>query len=184
MSRTKLLTRTLFILCVVACLLWLCGCTETRTNTQSETDRRDTMTLSGSVAVPMPAGGTAVVPIELTLERNGSETLRMETESKTQIDAQAIAQQVGAVVGKSLDAAIAKLTGLQLSAKTSQPWDITPAEGTLAGGLAGLAMFAGREYMARRRLVRQRDELQMQSIELAKQVPPPVNHVQRMDGGA
>lgn len=168
--------RWLAVLGVILALVLLCGCTETRTEKQADTEKRDRYTIEGDASIPSPMTdgsiGLMPVPVRFTVERVGSERLVEHSESKTQIDAAAIAQQVGAVVGKSLDVAIAKLTGMQPKPQASS-FGITPTEGTLAGTLGGLALFAGREYMARRRLVRQRDELANQAVELAKQVPPP-----------
>ncbi len=165
-----------FLLAVLA----LAGCTETRATKDAQTDRSDTLTMSGSVTVPMPQGGVAVIPVELTVERNGKETLREESESHTQIDAAAVAQQVGAVVGKSLDAAIAKLTGLQVHATSSAWGGPSPAEGGLAGvALTGASLYL-REMLARKREQRalsevkqQRDQAHAKNIELAERVQPP-----------
>ncbi len=157
----------------------LCSCSETRATKEAQTERSDTLTMSGSVTVPMPQGGVAIIPVELTVERNGRETLREESQSKTQIDSAAIAQQIGGMVGKTLDAAIAKITGLQMHA-TSQPWSPTPTEGGLAGvALTGASLYL-REMLARKReqqalaeVKSARDRSQAQALELAKQVPPP-----------
>lgn len=164
--------RWLAVLGVILALALLCGCTQTRTEKQADTEKRDTFTVEGDAAVPMPQGGTSLVPVRFTVERVGSERLVEHSESKTQIDGEAIARQISTVVSKSIDAALAKLTGFQPTPAQAS-FGITPTEGTLAGTLGGLALFAGREYMARRRLVRQRDELASQAVELAKQVPPP-----------
>lgn len=151
-------------------VLMLCSCTQTRAERQAETEKQDTVSVSGTAHVP----GIGDVPVSLSITRQGSESLREQSESRTQIDAAAIAQQVGAVVGKSLDAAIAKLTGLQTSNA-----GITPTEGGLAGGLGGLALLAGREWMARRReqqalveVKTARNAAQAEALSLAKQLPP------------
>lgn len=143
---------------LLALALLLSGCSETRTSTQALTDKADTVTVSGTAHVP----GVGAVPVQLQIERSGNETLRQESESHTKIDAAAIAQQVGSVVGKSLDAAIAKMTGLQIQA-TAGP--ITPTESGLMGGLGGLALLAGREWMAR-------DRAQAEALDLAKRIDP------------
>lgn len=159
-------------------LVLLCGCTETRAERQADTEKRDTFTVEGDAAVPMPQGGTALVPVRFTVERVGSERLIEHSESKTKIDSAAIAQQVGGVIGKSLDAAVAKITGLQPQA-TSQPWGITPTEGGLAGGVGGVALLAGREWLARRReqqalteVKAARDRAQAEALDLAKRIDP------------
>jgi hypothetical protein len=154
----------------------LCGCTQTQGERQAETALSDTVTVRGVATVP----GVGQVPVEFSIERNGTESLKEQSESKTQIDSAAIAQQVGGLLGKTIDAAVAKLTGLQMHAATSQPW--TPSAGE--GGLAGLALtgatLAIREMLARKReqqalaeVKTARDRSQAQALELAKQVPPP-----------
>lgn len=157
---------------LLAMALLFSGCTETRTSTQAQTDKADSVTVSGTAHVP----GIGAVPVQLQIERSGNETLRQESESHTKIDAAAIAQQVGAVVGKSLDAAIAKLTGLQIQA-TAGP--VTPTEGGLLGGLGGLTLLAAREWMARRReqqalaeVKAARDRAQAEALDLAKRIDP------------
>jgi hypothetical protein len=163
--------RVLLLIALVGLVIvMLSGCTETRGTRQAETDKSDTVTVSGTAHVP----GIGSVPLQLHIERSGSESLREESESKTKIDSAAIAQQVAAVVGKSFDAAIAKVTGLQ-------PSGPTPTEGGLLGGLGGLALLAGREWLARRReekalaeVKAARDRAQAEALELAKQVPPPL----------
>lgn len=173
----------MIVVLVLFVLAMLTGCTETRTERQADTEKRDTFTVRGDATVPMPQGGTALIPVEFTVERVGSERLVEHSESKTQIDGAAIAQQVGGMVGKTLDAAIAKLTGLQLSNARG----VTPTEGGLMGGLGGLALLAGREWLARRReeqatarerqalaeVKQQRDTAHAKNIELAERAPPP-----------
>lgn len=158
---------------VLGLALLLCGCTETRAARQAETDKADTVTVSGTAHVP----GIGAVPVQLHIERSGSESLREESESHTRIDSAAIAQQISAVVGKSLDALMAKMTGLQ----PQQPaTGLDSLLGMLGGtGAGGAIAYAIREALARRRLEseyqetkRDRDEGWQQAVELAKQVPP------------
>jgi hypothetical protein len=162
-------------------VVMLCSCTETRTDKQADTEKRDTFTVEGDAAVPLPQGGTTLVPVRFTVERVGSERLVEHSESKTQIDSAAIAQQVGGMLGKTLDAAIAKLTGLQMSHATSNAWGgPTPTEGGLAGvALTGASLYL-REMLARKReqqalreVKQQRDAAHAKNIELAERVPPP-----------
>ena len=154
----------------ILCLLFY-GCTETRTTNESQTTVRDSITVRGSAVVPS-ASGPVLVPIELNIDRNGDEQTKAEGLSKTQIDAAAIAQQVGGVVGKLVDAAMAKVTGLQ------------PASGlslTEGGGLAGAATAMAwglREMLARKReekalieVKEARNDAQREALELAKKLP-------------
>ena len=159
------------ILCVI-----LCGCTETRSERQADTEKHDTITISGTAHVPIPGAGVVAVPIEFTAERRGTESLTEQTQSKTQIDSAAIAQQVGATVGKLVDAGLAKITGMSFS----QP--ATGFTSTETGGLAGAATMAAwalKEMMARRReqqalveVKAARNKAQDEALDLAKKLPP------------
>ncbi len=161
----------------------LCGCTETRSEKQASIEKRDTYTVSGSAAVPLPQGGTAAVPVSLTVERVGSERLTEHSEEKTQIDGTAIAQQVGAVVGKSLDAVVAKLTGLQPQAVSRPGGLLDSSEGIIGllggtGGAGGIA-YAVAQMLSRRnerkeleQVKADRDEGWDHALKMAKLVPP------------
>ena len=166
-------------LCAILCailsatvLMFATGCTETRTKKDTRTDRSGTITIRGSAVVPVPTGGIAVIPVEATVDIVEAEISKEITESKTQIDAAAIAQQVGGVVGKLMDAGIAKITGLQ----PSQGLTLTEGGG-LAG--AGTAMaWALREMLARKReekalaeVKEARNDAQREALELAKKLP-------------
>jgi hypothetical protein len=162
--------------------LILSGCTETRTDTQAQTVKQDHIAVSGNMVLPQADGSLLTLPLSFTVERNGSEDQAAHTDSKTQIDAQAIAQQTGAIVGKLVDAGIAKLTGIQA---TSKPWGgVTPTETGAAGLATTAAAMYLREMLARKReeqrvseLKQSRDKLHEQSVELAKQIPAPSTYV-------
>lgn len=164
------LVRLITVLVGLWLILALCGCTETRTEKQADTEKRDTLTVSGTAHVP----GLGPVPVDLTIDRSGSERLVEHSESRTQIDSAAIAQQVGAVVSKSLDAVVAKMTGLQ---RSGGGIDLL---GLLSGtGGAAATAYALREALARRRLEiehaevkRDRDEGWQQAVENAKRIRP------------
>jgi hypothetical protein len=164
--------------------LLLAGCTETRTDTQAQTVKQDHIAVSGNMVLPQADGSLLTLPLSFTVERNGSEDQAAHTDSKTQIDAQAIAQQTGAVVGKLLDAGIAKLTGIQA---TSKPWGgVTPTETGAAGLATTAAAMYLREMLARKREERAlaevktaRNEAQEKAFELAKQLPPSATYVDR-----
>lgn len=171
------LVRFLVVLVGLWLILALCGCTETRTEKQADTEKRDTFTVRGDAAVPMPQGGTALIPVEFTVERVGSERLVEHSESRTQIDSAAIAQQIGAVVGKTLDAAVAKMTGLQPKAPSGGGIDLLG----LLGGTGGAAAtaYALREALARRRLEIEHAEVKAdrdkgwdEAMTLAKRIRP------------
>lgn len=162
--------RFIAVLVAVWLALALCGCTETRTEKQADTEKRDTFTVSGTAHVP----GFGSVPVELSIDRTGSERLVEHSESRTQIDSAAIAQQVGAVVSRSLDAVVAKMTGLQ---RSGGGIDLLG----LLGGTGGAAAtaYALREALARRRLEIEHAEVKAdrdkgwdEAMTLAKRIRP------------
>ena len=155
-------------------LFIIVGCTETRSDKQADTIKKNTLTIDLTATVPT-TDGIIEMPIAGVIEHVGSEQLVEHSESKTQIDANAIAQQVGAVVGKSFDAAIAKITGFQM--KPGSP--ITPTETGLASGLAAAALLAMREMMAKReearrhqRTIEDRNQLRDRTISYAEKMDP------------
>jgi len=157
---------------LLAMALLMCGCQRSTRHTEAQTDKADTVSVNGTAHVP----GFGAVPIEFRIERSGSEELREKSETQTQLDGAAIAQQVGAVVGKSLDAAISKLTGLQMQSRPSGP---SATEGGLAALLAGSVGLTLRELLARRReqnalaeVKASRDRAQAEALELAKRIDP------------
>jgi|GEM_PF-4359749 len=168
----------LWIIALGLLTLALSGCTQSRSDRQADTERRDTFTVSGSAVVPLPQGGTAVVPVELSVTRVGSERLVEHSESKTQIDGAAIAQQLGAVVSKGLDAVVAKMTGVQPS--SGGDGGMASLLGLLGGtGGAGAIAYAVREAMSRRRLeveLREtkvdRDDGWVRAVDNAKMIRP------------
>lgn len=154
-------------------LIFLCvffaGCTETRSERQAETDKSDTITVRGTAHAP----GLGAMPIDFIIERSGTESLREQGVSKTQIDVDAIAAKVSDVVGKSISAALASLTGGMVKPGFSG------VEGGLLGGLGGMALLAGREWMARKREEKAlievkgaRNQAQADALDLAKRLPP------------
>lgn len=143
------------------------GCTQTETTRQSDVNKTDKFTMSGSVVLPVPGGGSAVVPIELTATRSGNESLTEHSESKTKIDAEAIAQQVSAVVSKTVQAAISSATSGLLG---GGGWDSTKT--TLASGAAAAAAYALREMLNARAAKKDADEGWSEAMKLAKKSPP------------
>lgn len=147
--------RTVAVLALlVALLVVFTGCTESNTRSEqqkdAQTDRHETITVSGTVSVPLPQGGALPVPVNLTIERNGSETKsevsHESSQTKTQMDGAAIAQQLGAVVGKTMDAAISRLTGFQIG--PTQPANPLGGVGDLT---KEVLLLAGAAYAAHQR---------------------------------
>ncbi len=178
--------RTLLAFALLALVVvMLCSCTETRSTTDAQTDtqveKSETLNVVGTVTVPLPQGGVFPIPVDLTIHRTATETktaiTSSKTEAKTQIDGAAIAQQLGGMVGKTMDAAIAKLTGFQVS--TAARGGITTTEGGLMGGGGAVLAWAIREMLARRResqalleVKEQRDRAQREALDLAKKIKP------------
>lgn len=157
---------------VIGSMIFLAGCTETRTTNESQTTQHDNITVSGSAVIPT-ANGPILVPVELHIDRTGNEESKSEGLSKTQIDAAAIAQQVGNVVGKLVDAGIAKMTGLQPSHGLS----LTEGGGLAGAGTAmawGIAQMLGRkrEERALIEVKEARNQAQRDALEMAKKLPP------------
>lgn len=153
-------------------IIFLAGCTETRSVNESQTSKSDRISVSGSAVIPSPTGNV-VVPIEFKIDRTGTEEQHSEGQSKTQIDSAAIAQQVGDVVGKLVDSGIAKITGI------SKPSGLSLTEGGALGGAGGAMAYALREMLARKReekalieVKAARNAAQAEALALAKKLPP------------
>jgi hypothetical protein len=88
------------ILSLVACS----GCTKSETREAVATDKRDRITLNGTITVPT-ADGAKPVPVALTLDRQGTEDSRKETETRSGIDGQALGQQISTAIVSAMAAA-------------------------------------------------------------------------------
>jgi malate/lactate dehydrogenase len=154
----------------IGAMFFLAGCTETRTTNEAQTTVRDVLNVTGQASGP----GGMVFPVALRIERNGDTQTTEQSISKTQIDSAAIAQQVAAVVTKTIEAGMAKLTGLQPKEDSGGLAAILGA----AGGGTGVA-WALREMLARKREERAlvevkeaRNNAQRDALEMAKKLPP------------
>jgi hypothetical protein len=154
---------------IIGAMVFLAGCTETRTTNEAQTTVRDVLNVTGQASGP----GGMVFPVALRIERNGDTQTTEQSVSKTQIDSAAIAQQVAAVVSKTIEAGMAKLTGIQPSGGLS-----VTETGGLAGGGAAMA-WALREMLARKReekalveVKEARNSAQRDALEMAKKLPP------------
>ena len=92
------------LLIIVLFLVSCSGCTKTETRETVATDKRDRITLSGTITVPT-ADGAKPVPVALTLDRQGSEDSRKEGESRSGIDGQALGQQISTAIISAMSAA-------------------------------------------------------------------------------
>lgn len=196
---TSALQRTVHSLLFLVFLI-LTGCSEERTQgqvqTDAQTDRTESITVSGTVSVPTEAG-LLPIPVDLHVERTVTETksqvARNESRTTKQIDANAIAQQLGGALGKTVEVALAKLTGGLIGGARSSGISGflgTPEGATTASGLAAAAGLAIQQMLARRRdrqaledqLARERAEKERQrddsdkgwdeALRLAKLLPP------------
>jgi hypothetical protein len=154
---------------IIGAMVFLAGCTETRTTNEAQTRTNDVLTVTGRASGP----GGIIFPFEMQVNRNGESQTSEQTQSKTQIDAAAIAQQVGSVVGKLVDAGIAKVTGVQNQGEGGLA-TILGAAGGGTGILYGIQqMMARREEAQRHAATRKaRDDLFEKSLDLAKKLPP------------
>lgn len=84
----------------LAFILCLSGCAKSRT--EAQTEKRDTVSVTGTITVPT-ADGARPIPVALTVTRRGTEELISETKSGA--DPQAIASAVGAMIAPLLNGA-------------------------------------------------------------------------------
>lgn len=155
---------------MIGAALFLAGCTETRTTNEAQTTVRDVLNVTGQASGP----GGMVFPVALRIERNGDTSTTEQSVSKTQIDSAAIAQQLAAVVSKTIEAGMAKLAGLQSNEGSGGLTALLGAAGGGTGILYGIQQaLAKREESQRHAATRKaRDDLFEKSLELAKKLPP------------
>jgi hypothetical protein len=148
---------------VIGAMVFLAGCTQTKTTNEAQTATREVLTVTGTIE-----------PLRLHIERNGNSETSAQIESKTRIDGAAIAQEVAGVVSKTLEIGIAKMTGIQSSGDDSGLATLLGAAGGGTGILYGLQqMLARREEAQRHAATRKaRDDLFDKSLDLAKKLPP------------
>lgn len=112
-----------FLLALAATAL-LTGCT-TQTREQTDTEKWDKVTLTGSLTVPT-AEGPRPVPLSITVDRTGGEKQAKESDSRTGIDGAAIGREIAAVLAPLIQTAggpslmsILNAAGLGLTAATT-----------------------------------------------------------------
>lgn len=167
---------------IIAWLFIAIGCTETRTEKETQIERNDDVHLSGSISLPIPDGQGGIVPmpipIDITVERIGTESQSEKGQQETKINANAIGQQIGATASAALKSALASMTGIKLP-ESKAGGGITAAEGTLATGLTAAAGWALKEMLERRgrekileQVKQARDSAQAQALKYAEKVDP------------
>jgi len=162
-------------------VLTLCGCTETRTEKQTQVDRRDDLHTYGSISLPVGNGGMLVpIPFEVTTERIGTESQNEKGSQETKISEAAIKQIVGPVVNAALAGAGIRLPSLgAASGALGALGGVTPGEAGGAVGALLAALLALQQMLERRKRERtleevkqQRDEAQERALRYAEQVNP------------
>ncbi len=133
-------------------ILALSGCTRSQQETQQETQKAETIRVSGTIIVPT-ADGPVSTPIALTIDRHGSESTAATTTSQTRLDGAAIGQEIGAAAAGAINAGVSKFTGVSISAPGSDP-----ASWGLGGAALGLGGIALREYLIGRARKREDEE--------------------------
>jgi hypothetical protein len=167
--------RVFLVLALAAAVYVMCGCSETRAERKAQTDKTDVIRVRGIAHVP----GVGSVPVELDIDRTGSESFQERSESHTKIDSAAIAQQLGAVIGKTMDAAITKMTGIQpqgggLFGGNSDLMAVLGGTGGIGGMAYAVAqMFARRNERKEHEEVKaDRDKAWDELVATAKKLPP------------
>lgn len=155
---------------MIGAMFFLAGCTETRTTNEAQTTVRDVLNVTGQASGP----GGMIFPVALRIERNGDTSTTEQAVSKTQLDSAAIAQQLASVLSKTIEAGMAKITGLQPNAGDSSLAGLLGAAGGGTGILYGIQQaLAKREESQRHAATRKaRDDLFEKSLDLAKKLPP------------
>jgi hypothetical protein len=116
----------------VLLLIVMSSCTQSQTREQTETQKVDKVTISGTVPMQGPEG-IIQVPVSFTIDRTGTEQRERESDTRTSID--------GAAVGREMAAALAPVLSSAL-ASTGVPW------AQILGGVGTAAVAATTGYLA------------------------------------
>ena len=96
------------LLIILALILALMvGCTQSRTSEQTETQKIDKVTLTGTVPMTSADGTIVHAPVSFTLNRTGTEQADRQAETKSGIDGVAIGREIAAALGPVMSAAVA-----------------------------------------------------------------------------
>lgn len=115
--------------CIILAIIALIGC-KTEMREQSEIEKRDRISVSGTVTMPTPDGMRAM-PISVTIDRTGTEDQRKTGASTSGIDGSAIGREVAGALAPILTAS----TG-------GMPW------ASIMSGIGAAATAAGTGYLA------------------------------------
>ncbi len=96
------------LLVILALILALMsGCAQSRTSEQTETQKIDKVTLTGTVPMTGADGAIVQAPVSFTLNRTGTEQADRQAETKSGIDGAAIGREIAAALGPVMSAAVA-----------------------------------------------------------------------------
>lgn len=124
---------TAMIMAILALLAFaLMGCTQTQTREQTETQKIDKVTVTGTVPF-QGADGIIQVPVSFTIDRTGTEQRERQAESKTGMDGAAIGREMAAALGPVISTAMAS---------TGVPW------AQILGGVGTATVAATTGYLA------------------------------------
>lgn len=115
-------------LAVILCLL-VVGCKE-QTREQVDIEKRDRISVSGTLTMPT-ADGPRAVPIAITIDRTGTEDQRKTGTTTTGIDGAAVGREIAAVLAPIITASTGGL-----------PW------ASIMSGVGAAATAAGTGYLA------------------------------------
>jgi hypothetical protein len=103
----KAIVITALIVMATLVALFLAGCTQSRTVEQTETQKIDKVTLTGTVPMAGADGAIVQAPVSFTLHRTGTEQADRQAETKSGIDGAAIGREIAAALGPVMSAAVA-----------------------------------------------------------------------------
>lgn len=148
--------------------VFVAGCSETKTDTTSDTQKDDQIVVQGVFSYPSETGPVPV-PVNLTITRTGSESRQTQSKSTTQIDVAALGQQLGGVVASAVTAAVSKATGFSMAPAPQSPWLPKPET---AGAIGVMGLWAVREMMNARAHKKDADAGWDEAIRTAKRARP------------
>jgi hypothetical protein len=122
----------LLVAVAVLALFIFTGCTQSQTREQTETQKVDKVTVTGTVPMQGPEG-ILQVPVSFTIDRTGTEQRERESDTRTGIDGAAVGREMAAALGPVMSAALAS---------TGVPW------AQIMGGAGTAVVAAATGYLA------------------------------------
>lgn len=93
------------ILAALLILAIISGCAQSQTREESQTEKADTITVTGSITVPT-ADGPRAVPVSITVDRKGTESEAKQSDTRSGIDGAAIGREIATAIGPVIGAAV------------------------------------------------------------------------------